>query len=55
MLKQLIIHAQERGLKIVTLGVFSTNTRAKHVYENLGFRECGRIRARVTLQEWTIY
>ena len=43
MLKQLIIHAQERGLKILTLGVFATNTRAQHVYEKLGFRECGRI------------
>lgn len=43
MLKQLIIQAQERSLKILTMGVFSTNSRAKHVYEKLGFRECGRI------------
>jgi RimJ/RimL family protein N-acetyltransferase len=43
MLKQLITQAQKRSLKILTMGVFSTNTRAKHVYEKLGFRECGRI------------
>jgi RimJ/RimL family protein N-acetyltransferase len=43
MLKQLIMQAQRRDLKILTLGVFSTNTRAKHVYEKLGFHECGRI------------
>jgi RimJ/RimL family protein N-acetyltransferase len=43
MLNQLIIQAHERNLKLLTMGVFSTNTRAKHVYEKLGFRECGRI------------
>jgi RimJ/RimL family protein N-acetyltransferase len=43
MLKKLIAYAQERGLKLLRLGVFSTNTRAQHVYEKLGFRECGRI------------
>ena len=43
MLKQLIVQARERGVKIVTLGVFETNTRSKHVYDKLGFRECGRI------------
>jgi RimJ/RimL family protein N-acetyltransferase len=43
MLKRLITYAQERGLKLLQLGVFSTNTRAKHVYENVGFRETGCI------------
>jgi RimJ/RimL family protein N-acetyltransferase len=43
MLTQLIAQARKRGLKILTLGVFETNKRAKHVYEKLGFRECGRI------------
>ncbi|MHA2300754.1 MAG: N-acetyltransferase family protein [Candidatus Thorarchaeota archaeon] len=43
MLQQLITQAQKRSLKILTMGVFSTNKRAKHVYEKLGFRECGRI------------
>lgn len=43
MLKQLLAQAQEQGIKIVTLSVFETNTRAQHVYEKLGFHECGRI------------
>jgi RimJ/RimL family protein N-acetyltransferase len=43
MLKQLFTKAQVRGVKIVKLGVASSNPRAKHVYEKLGFRECGRI------------
>lgn len=43
MLKQLMGQAQRRGVKILTLGVFATNTRAIHVYEKLGFHECGRI------------
>lgn len=42
-LKQLIAQARKRGLKIVTLGVFATNSRAIHVYDKLGFRECGRV------------
>lgn len=43
MLKQLLAQAQEQGIKIVTLSVFETNTRALHVYEKLGFHECGRV------------
>ena len=43
MLIQLLKQAQVRGIKIVTLSVFATNSRAKHVYKKLGFRECGRI------------
>jgi RimJ/RimL family protein N-acetyltransferase len=43
MLKQLIMQAQKRRLKILTIGLFSTNSRARHVYEKLGFREYGRI------------
>ncbi len=43
MLKQLLTRAREQSIKIVTLSVFATNSRAKHVYEQLGFRECGRI------------
>lgn len=30
-------------LKILTLEVYSTNKRAIHVYEKLGFKETGRI------------
>jgi len=43
MLRALIVQAEKMGLKILTLGVFSTNARAKHVYEKAGFKETGRI------------
>ena len=43
MLKLLIAQARDKSVKLVTLYVFSTNTRAIHVYEKLGFHECGRI------------
>jgi len=38
----LITKAKEMGLKILILWVFSTNKRAIHVYEKLGFKETGR-------------
>jgi ribosomal protein S18 acetylase RimI-like enzyme len=43
MLKCLFSQAEEMGLKMLTLTVFSTNKRAIHVYEKVGFRETGRI------------
>jgi RimJ/RimL family protein N-acetyltransferase len=43
MLGTLISHAREIGLKMFRLSVFSSNPRAKHVYEKVGFRETGRI------------
>jgi len=43
MLGTLISHAREIGLKVLRLSVFSSNPRAKHVYEKVGFRETGRI------------
>lgn len=43
MLKQMIELAQDRGLKVLILRVFETNSRAKHVYDKLGFHKCGRI------------
>ena len=43
MLETLIAQAEEMGLKILTLGVFSSNDRAIHVYNKVGFRETGRI------------
>ena len=43
MLKTLISKAENMDLKMLTLTVFSTNKRAKHVYEKVGFRETGRI------------
>ena len=41
MMKTLVSKAENMGLKIMTLTVFSTNKRAKHVYEKIGFRETG--------------
>lgn len=43
MMNTLISRAEAMGLKMLTLSVFSTNTRAKHVYEKAGFRATGRI------------
>ena len=43
MLRTLIDHAEKKGLKMLTLDVFSTNDRARHVYEKVGFKETGRI------------
>jgi len=42
MLKTLISQAMKIGLKMLYLGVFSTNKLAYHVYEKVGFRETGR-------------
>ncbi len=35
--------ARGRGLKLITLEVFATNSRAIHVYEKLGYRVIGRV------------
>jgi RimJ/RimL family protein N-acetyltransferase len=43
MLKTSIYQAEKMNLKMLTLTVFSTNKRAKHVYEKVGFKETGRI------------
>ena len=43
MMRTLISKGENMGLKMLTLWVFSTNERAKHVYEKVGFRETGRI------------
>ncbi len=43
MLRTLISQAETMGLKMLTLSAFSTNKRALHVYEKVGFRETGRI------------
>ena len=43
MLKTLTAQAEKMGLKMLTLGVFSSNDRAIHVYNKVGFKETGRI------------
>jgi len=42
MLNTLLSEAKKMGLKIVFLNVFSTNKRAIHVYEKIGFKQTGR-------------
>ena len=43
MLKCLIRHAKEVGYEQMELNVVGNNERAKHVYQKLGFVECGRL------------
>jgi RimJ/RimL family protein N-acetyltransferase len=43
MLRILIAQAKRWNLKILELGVFATNDRARHVYRKIGFKETGRI------------
>ena len=43
MLRTLIVQAEKMGLKMVVLSVFSSNERAIHMYEKVGFKETGRI------------
>ncbi|MBN1683040.1 GNAT family N-acetyltransferase [Candidatus Bathyarchaeota archaeon] len=43
MMNKLISQAESMGLRMLTLTVFSTNNRARHVYEKVGFREVGCI------------
>ena len=41
--KECIEQARANGFEQVELSVYSDNPRAKHVYEKLGFKECGCI------------
>ena len=43
MLETLIKESRKAGLRLLILDVLSTNTRARHVYEKVGFREAGVI------------
>lgn len=43
MLETLIEESRGAGLKLLVLDVFSTNPRARHVYEKVGFKEAGRV------------
>lgn len=42
LMKEAETQARRLGLKIMTLGVFVTNERARHVYEKVGYIEVGR-------------
>ncbi len=43
MIRVLIEESRKRGLKLLVLRLFADNERARRVYENLGFRETGRV------------
>jgi len=43
LMNELILKAKDMGLKLLTLSVFESNDRARHVYEKVGFKETGRI------------
>jgi RimJ/RimL family protein N-acetyltransferase len=43
MMKTLIRQARKWGLKVLTLTVFASNSRAIHVYEKIGFVQTGRV------------
>jgi ribosomal protein S18 acetylase RimI-like enzyme len=43
MMEVLIEESRKAGLKLLLLGVFETNNRARHLYEKLGFKEIGRV------------
>lgn len=43
MMKALIDQGKNWGLKLLTLSVFRSNSRAIHVYEKVGFVQVGRI------------
>ena len=43
MIKTLIEQAHAMNLKLLTLSVYATNERARHVYQKLGFADTGRI------------
>jgi ribosomal protein S18 acetylase RimI-like enzyme len=43
MMKMMVKQARAADLKLLTLSVYATNERAKHVYQKLGFMETGRV------------
>jgi len=43
MIGVLIEESRKVGLKLLCLGVYESNLRARHVYEKVGFREVGRM------------
>ena len=43
MLTVLLEEIRKAGFEQAELTVVSSNDRARHLYESLGFRECGRI------------
>ena len=42
LLKTLIDESKKLGLKMLLIDLFANNKRAQHVYQKIGFKECGR-------------
>lgn len=51
MLETLIEESRKTGLKLLVLDMLSTNARARHVYEKVGFKEAGRVPKMVFTKE----
>jgi len=43
MMKEAEAQCRRLGIEVMTLEVFDTNERARHVYRNFGYEEVGRI------------
>jgi ribosomal protein S18 acetylase RimI-like enzyme len=43
MMKEAEAKCRRLGIEVMTLEVFDTNERARHVYRNYGYEEVGRI------------
>jgi len=42
LLKVLILESKKLGLKILSIDLLANNERAQHLYQKVGFKECGR-------------
>ena len=53
MIEAALRQAKENGFEQVELGVFEDNSRARHLYEKLGFQEQGRTLRAFCLKDGT--
>jgi len=53
MIEAALRQAKENGFAQVELGVFEDNSRARHLYEKLGFQEQGRTLRAFRLKDGT--
>ncbi|MEM2940006.1 MAG: GNAT family N-acetyltransferase [Thermoproteota archaeon] len=51
MLETLIEESMRTGLKLLVLDVLSTNTKARHVYNKVGFKEAGAVPKMARIKE----
>lgn len=53
LISKIIEVARQKNFEIIQLGVFASNEQAVHLYKKFGFREVGRIRSGIKLQNDT--